>query len=81
MTAHEDERLEELGVKRLLAPNPGALTLSGTNTWVVGRDPAWVVDPGPALPAHLDAIDTALATTTSTILRRSPRCASALRRH
>jgi glyoxylase-like metal-dependent hydrolase (beta-lactamase superfamily II) len=61
MTAHEDERLHELGVKRLLAPNPGALTLSGTNTWVVGRDPAWVVDPGPALPAHLDAIDAALA--------------------
>jgi glyoxylase-like metal-dependent hydrolase (beta-lactamase superfamily II) len=60
MTA-EDERLHELGVKRLLAPNPGALTLSGTNTWVVGREPAWVVDPGPALPAHLDAIDTALA--------------------
>jgi glyoxylase-like metal-dependent hydrolase (beta-lactamase superfamily II) len=61
MTAHEEERLHELGVKRLLAPNPGALTLSGTNTWVVGRDPAWVVDPGPALPAHLDAIDAALA--------------------
>ncbi len=61
MTAHEEERLHELGVKRLLAPNPGPLTLSGTNTWVVGRDPAWVVDPGPALPSHLDAIDAALA--------------------
>jgi glyoxylase-like metal-dependent hydrolase (beta-lactamase superfamily II) len=61
MNADEEERLRELGVKRLLAANPGALTLSGTNTWVVGRDPAWVVDPGPALPAHLDAIDAALA--------------------
>jgi glyoxylase-like metal-dependent hydrolase (beta-lactamase superfamily II) len=38
------------------APNPGPLTLSGTNTWVVGRDPAWVVDPGPAIPEHLDAV-------------------------
>jgi glyoxylase-like metal-dependent hydrolase (beta-lactamase superfamily II) len=38
------------------APNPGPLTLSGTNTWVVGRDPAWLVDPGPALPEHLDAV-------------------------
>ena len=28
---------------------PGPLTLTGTNTWVVGRRPAWVVDPGPLL--------------------------------
>jgi glyoxylase-like metal-dependent hydrolase (beta-lactamase superfamily II) len=60
MTSDEEERLRELGIKRLLAPNPGALTLSGTNTWVVGHDPAWVVDPGPALPAHLDALEAAL---------------------
>jgi glyoxylase-like metal-dependent hydrolase (beta-lactamase superfamily II) len=38
------------------APNPGPLTLSGTNTWIVGRDPAWIVDPGPALAEHLDAV-------------------------
>ena len=38
------------------APNPGPLTLSGTNTWVVGRDPAWVVDPGPAIDSHLEAV-------------------------
>jgi glyoxylase-like metal-dependent hydrolase (beta-lactamase superfamily II) len=41
---------------RVLAPNPSALTLTGTNTWVVGRDPAWVIDPGPAIDAHLDAV-------------------------
>jgi glyoxylase-like metal-dependent hydrolase (beta-lactamase superfamily II) len=41
---------------RVLAPNPGPLTLTGTNTWVVGRDPAWVVDPGPAIDSHLDAV-------------------------
>jgi glyoxylase-like metal-dependent hydrolase (beta-lactamase superfamily II) len=35
------------------AGNPSPLTLSGTNTWVVG---GWVVDPGPALDAHLDAV-------------------------
>lgn len=40
----------------LRADNPGPLTLRGTNTWVLGRDPAWVVDPGPALPVHLDAV-------------------------
>jgi glyoxylase-like metal-dependent hydrolase (beta-lactamase superfamily II) len=38
------------------AANPGMFTLSGTNSWVVGRDPAWVVDPGPLLEEHLDAL-------------------------
>jgi glyoxylase-like metal-dependent hydrolase (beta-lactamase superfamily II) len=52
----EARRLAEHGVLRLRADNPGALTLSGTNTWVLGRDPAYVIDPGPALPAHLDRL-------------------------
>jgi glyoxylase-like metal-dependent hydrolase (beta-lactamase superfamily II) len=43
------------------AGNPGPLTLSGTNTWVVGRDPAWVVDPGPALDDHLEAVTAEVA--------------------
>ena len=47
--AVEARLLAEHGVVRLRADNPGPLTLSGTNTWVVGRDPAYVVDPGPAL--------------------------------
>lgn len=38
------------------AANPGPFTLAGTNTWVVGRDPAFVVDPGPALDAHVSAV-------------------------
>jgi glyoxylase-like metal-dependent hydrolase (beta-lactamase superfamily II) len=50
-----------LDIARVRAPNPGPLTLSGTNTWVVGRDPAWVVDPGPAIDAHLDAVAAAVA--------------------
>lgn len=57
----EDERLCRFGVLRLRAPNPGPLTLSGTNTWVIGSDPAWVIDPGPAIPEHLDALLAALA--------------------
>ncbi len=40
-------------ILRLRAANPAPLTLTGTNTWVVGRGPAWVVDPGPLLEAHL----------------------------
>lgn len=38
------------------AANPGPLTLTGTNTWLLGRDPCWIVDPGPALDEHLDAV-------------------------
>jgi glyoxylase-like metal-dependent hydrolase (beta-lactamase superfamily II) len=43
------------------AGNPSPYTLSGTNTWVVGRDPAWVVDPGPDLPEHVAAVAAAAA--------------------
>jgi glyoxylase-like metal-dependent hydrolase (beta-lactamase superfamily II) len=47
------DRHDVLGIR---AGNPGPFTLTGTNTWIVGREPAWVIDPGPALPDHLDAI-------------------------
>ena len=49
----ESERLAHQGILRLRAQNPGPLTLSGTNTWVLGRGPAWVIDPGPLLDEHL----------------------------
>jgi glyoxylase-like metal-dependent hydrolase (beta-lactamase superfamily II) len=48
--------LGDHGVARLRAGNAGPYTLDGTNTWVLGRDPAWIVDPGPALAEHLDAV-------------------------
>lgn len=38
------------------AQNPSPFTLTGTNTYVVGRGGAWVIDPGPALPQHVEAI-------------------------
>jgi glyoxylase-like metal-dependent hydrolase (beta-lactamase superfamily II) len=40
-------------VVRVRAPNPSALTLDGTNTYVVD---GWVIDPGPDDPRHLDAV-------------------------
>ena len=43
-------------ITRIVAPNPGPMTLAGTNTYVVGRDPAWVIDPGPADAAHIEAV-------------------------
>ena len=43
----------------VLAPNADLMTLDGTNTWVL-REPgarrSVVVDPGPLIPAHLDAV-------------------------
>jgi glyoxylase-like metal-dependent hydrolase (beta-lactamase superfamily II) len=48
--------LTDHGIARVRADNPGPFTLSGTNSWLVGRDPAFVVDPGPALARHVDAV-------------------------
>ena len=51
--------LDEPGVQGLLAPNPGPMTLDGTNTWIVG-DPRTaapvVVDPGPEDLGHLEDV-------------------------
>jgi glyoxylase-like metal-dependent hydrolase (beta-lactamase superfamily II) len=47
-------------VRRLVAPNPGVMTGPGTNTYLLGDKEVAVLDPGPAIPAHIDAIlDTA----------------------
>ena len=45
-----------LDVEKLTADNPGPMTLEGTNTYLVGRDPTVVIDPGPNDPAHIEAI-------------------------
>ena len=43
-------------VRRIVAPNPGVMTGAGTNTYLLGDDEVAVLDPGPAIPAHIDAI-------------------------
>lgn len=53
------ERLEA-GVARLLARNPSPFTYFGTQTYLVGDDEMVVIDPGPDLPEHVDAIIQAL---------------------
>lgn len=51
-------------IRRVVAPNPGPFTFTGTGTYIVGRGEVAVIDPGPAedlapthLPALLDALD------------------------
>lgn len=43
-------------VRKVLAPNPSLMTGPGTNTFLVGTDDLIAIDPGPAIPAHIEAI-------------------------
>jgi glyoxylase-like metal-dependent hydrolase (beta-lactamase superfamily II) len=43
-------------VRRIVAPNPGAMTGPGTNTYLVGIDEVAVIDPGPDDAGHLEAV-------------------------
>ena len=64
-------------VTRVLAPNPSPMTLDGTNTYLVGAPgsgQAVLVDPGPDDPAHLAAVEAALAA-------RDARCVAVLVTH
>ncbi len=47
-------------IRRIIARNPGPFTFTGTGTYLVGRGEVAVIDPGPDLPEHLDAIGRAL---------------------
>ncbi len=50
----------EPGIARVLAPNPSAFTYTGTQTYLVGDDEVAVIDPGPDLPEHLEALEQAI---------------------
>ena len=53
-------RMLEAGLQQVLAPNPSPMTLHGTNTYLIGQSEIAVIDPGPAIPAHLEAIMNAI---------------------
>lgn len=55
-------RVERVGprIRRILAPNPSPFTYTGTQTYLVGEGEVAVIDPGPDLPDHVDALAAAL---------------------
>jgi glyoxylase-like metal-dependent hydrolase (beta-lactamase superfamily II) len=73
------------GVVRLTAPNPGVMTGPGTNSYIVGTRELAVIDPGPAIDSHVDALRNAVGNRlkwilcTHTHLDHSP-AAAALKR-
>lgn len=55
-------KLEELapGIARVLAHNPSAFTYYGTQTYLLGDRELAVIDPGPDIPEHLEALESAI---------------------
>ena len=49
------------GLLRVLAPNPSPYTFTGTMSYVLGERSVAVIDPGPAVPSHLAALERAIA--------------------
>ena len=44
-------------VWRVTATNSGRMTGPGTNSYIVGERQLALIDPGPAIPAHIDALE------------------------
>ena len=47
-------------IRRVIAKNPSKFTYHGTGTYIVGRGDVVVIDPGPSLDSHRDALAAAL---------------------
>ena len=50
-------------IRRIVANNPGPYTGPGTSTYIIGDDDVAVIDPGPLLPQHIDALIDGLGST------------------
>jgi glyoxylase-like metal-dependent hydrolase (beta-lactamase superfamily II) len=48
-------------IRRVVANNPNPFTYLGTGTYLIGRGEVAVLDPGPDDPAHVEAVQAALA--------------------
>ncbi|MBT5074510.1 MAG: MBL fold metallo-hydrolase [Kordiimonadaceae bacterium] len=47
-------------IRRITAPNPAPYTFKGTGTYIVGHGEIAIIDPGPIIPSHLDALKSSL---------------------
>ena len=47
-------------IRRVVAPNPGPFTYTGTGVYIIGHGEVAVLDPGPVDPRHIEALDAAL---------------------
>lgn len=47
-------------VRRVIANNPGPFTFTGTGVYIIGRGEVAVVDPGPMLDVHFEALKRAI---------------------
>ena len=58
----EHGRVEQVSplIRRIVAPNPGRFTFTGTGTYIVGRGEVAVIDPGPLIDDHVNALEAAL---------------------
>ena len=43
-------------IQKITAPNGGVFTGQGTNTYLIGKKDITLVDPGPNIPEHIEAI-------------------------
>src|ERR687894_3003920 len=44
------------GIVRITAPNPGVMTGPGTNSYILGEREVVVIDPGPDIQSHVEAL-------------------------
>jgi len=47
-------------IRRVIAPNPGPFTYTGTGVYIIGHGDVAVIDPGPVDERHIKALDAAL---------------------
>ena len=62
--APETGRVDDLAplIRRIVAPNPGPFTFTGTCTYLLGEGDVAVIDPGPDHEGHCETILAALGT-------------------